>query len=187
MKMDIVFHYEVNESTGEITYIGKDEITVDTAKKTTKTSSKTSSKKDENLDPIVTLDPNKLVLTQGAVNLLEICADCRVDIKYGKKDGKSIPMIGTDAAFGTKSGNKLTKSNTVSYRGANNERLSAYGTTFKLEATETSGIYYLIGDKVEETPDELVNIENELDIENLNDFDMAQEEEVNLENFDFSL
>ena len=40
MKLDIIFHYNVNEQTGEITYIGKDEVTVDTATKTSKASKK---------------------------------------------------------------------------------------------------------------------------------------------------
>ena len=112
MKLDILFHYEVNEQTGEITYIGKEEISVDTkaTKSATKTSTKASAAKvDANPDPIITLDSNKLILTQGAVDLLQVCADCRVDIKYKKKDKKAVPIIGTDAAFGTKSGNKLTK------------------------------------------------------------------------------
>ena len=130
MKLDIIFHYNVDEQTGEITYIGKEEVTVDTAKTTSKSSGKSSSKVDNNPDPIVTLDSNKLILTQGAVDLLQVCEDCRIDIKYEKKDKKAVPIIGTDAAFGTKAGNKLTKSNTVSYRGAANEKLAANGTTF---------------------------------------------------------
>ena len=192
MKLDILFHYEVNEQTGEITYIGKEEISVDTkaTKSATKTSTKASAAKvDANPDPIITLDSNKLILTQGAVDLLQVCADCRVDIKYKKKDKKAVPIIGTDAAFGTKSGNKLTKSNTVSYRGAANEKLSAYGTTFKLEPTEDKGIYYLVGDKVQEensVPDEIIDIENELDIESLDNINI-DEDDKNLEKFDFNL
>ena len=192
MKLDILFHYEVNEQTGEITYIGKEEISVDTkaTKSATKTSTKASAAKvDANPDPIITLDSNKLILTQGAVDLLQVCADCRVDIKYKKKDKKAVPIIGTDAAFGTKSGNKLTKSNTVSYRGAANEKLSAYGTTFKLEPTEDKGIYYLVGDKVQEensVPDEIIDIENELDIEALDNLNI-DEDDKNLEKFDFNL
>ena len=192
MKLDILFHYEVNEQTGEITYIGKEEISVDTkaTKSATKTSTKASAAKvDANPDPIITLDSNKLILTQGAVDLLQICADCRVDIKYKKKDKKAVPIIGTDAAFGTKSGNKLTKSNTVSYRGAANEKLSAYGTTFKLEPTEDKGIYYLVGDKVQEensVPDEIIDIENELDIESLDNINI-DEDDKDLEKFDFNL
>lgn len=193
MKLDILFHYEVNEQTGEITYIGKEEISVDTkaTKSATKTSTKASAAKvDANPDPIITLDSNKLILTQGAVDLLQVCADCRVDIKYKKKDKKAVPIIGTDAAFGTKAGNKLTKSNTVSYRGAANEKLSAYGTTFKLEPTEDKGIYYLVGDKVQEepaaVPEEIIDIESELDIEKLDDLNIDSDD-TNLENFDFKL
>lgn len=192
MKLDIIFHYNVDEQTGEITYVGKDEVTVDTAKtasKTSKSSSKSSSKVDNNPDPIVTLDSNKLILTQGAVDLLQVCEDCRIDIKYEKKDKKAVPIIGTDAAFGTKAGNKLTKSNTVSYRGAANEKLSAYGTVFRLEPTKNEGIYYLVGDKEpEETkvPDEIINIENELDIEMLDDINIDLDN-TELGDFDFKL
>ena len=186
MKLDILFHYDVNESTGEITYIGKEEVKADTAASSTKKAA-SAAKVDNNTDPIVTLEPNKLVLTQGAVDLLEVCADCRIDIKYTKKDKKAVPIIGTDAAFGTKAGNKLTKSNTVSYRGANNDKLSSYGTTFTLEPTKNKGIYFMIGDAVqEEGPQELVDIESELDIEKLDDLNIDQDD-TNLENFDFKL
>ena len=192
MKLDILFHYDVNEQTGEITYIGKEEISVDTkaTKSATKTSTNASTAKvDANPDPIITLDSNKLILTQGAVDLLQVCADCRVDIKYKKKGKKAVPIIGTDAAFGTKSGNKLTKSNTVSYRGSANEKLSAYGTTFKLEPTEDEGIYYLVGDKVQEensVPDEIIDIEKELDIESLDNINI-DEDDKDLGKFDFNL
>ena len=184
MKLDIIFHYNVDEQTCEITYIGKEEVTVDTASTTKKsTSKKSTAKVDDNSDPIVTLDSNKLILTQGAVDLLQVCEDCRVDIKYEKKDKKAVPVIGTDAAFGTKAGNKLTKSNTVSYRGAANEKLAAYGTVFKLEPTKKEGIYYLIGDKEpEETkvPEEIINIESDLDIDILEalEIDTPEEEAV---------
>lgn len=188
MKLDIIFHYNVNEQTGEITYIGKDEVTIDTATKTSK-ASKTSSKVDNNPDPIVTLDSNKLILTQGAIDLLQICEDCRIDIKYEKKDKKAVPIIGTDSAFGTKGGNKLSKSNTVSYRGAANEKLATYGTTFKLEPTSNEGIYYLVGDAEPEeikVPDEIVNIEDELDIDSLDDINLNLDD-TELSNFDFTL
>ena len=189
MKLDIIFHYDVNEQTGEITYIGKEEITVDTTK-TTKYSSKSTSKKvDNNSEPLVTLDSNKLILTQGAVDLLQVCEDCRIDIKYEKKDKKAVPIIGTDSAFGTKGGNKLLKRNTVSYRGAANEKLATYGTTFKLEPTSNEGIYYLVGDAEPEeikVPDEIVNIEDELDIDTLDDINLNLDD-TELSNFDFTL
>lgn len=51
MKLDILFHYDVNEETGEITFIGKEEISVDTA---TKRAVK-STKVDDNLNPLLHL------------------------------------------------------------------------------------------------------------------------------------
>ena len=187
MKLDILFHYSVDENTGEITYLGKEEIKVDT-KSTSKTTTK-SKKINDNPEPLVTLESNKLVLTQGAVDLLQICEDCRVDIKYSKKGTKAVPIIGTDAAFGTKGGNVLTKSNTVSYRGAANGKLAAYGTVFKLEPTKDKGIFYLVGDKVveeKEIPEEIINIENELNIDSLDNLNI-DEDDTNLEKFDFKL
>lgn len=179
MKLDIIMHYEVDENTGAINFVGKEEITVDTAKKIT--SKKSSSKKDENPDPIVTLDSSKLTLTQGAVDLLQVCEDCRIDIKYDNKGKQLMPKIGTDAAFGTKGGNKLTQKNTVRYGGANNKKLAGYGTVFKLEPTEDEGIYWLVGDTTpeeKEVPEELVNIEDELDLDNL---DSVEEEGTHLD------
>lgn len=185
MKLDIVMHYSVDETTGEITFIGKDEIKVDTAKKTS-TSRKSSSKKDENPEPIVTLDSTKLTLTQGAVDLLQVCEDCRIDIKYDKKGKQLLPKIGTDAAFKSKGGNLLSGKNTVRYGGANNKKLAGYGTTFKLEPTEDEGIYWLVGDKMpeeKEVPKELVNIESELDITDLENI----EESTDLSSLSYTL
>lgn len=187
MKLDILMHYNVDETTGEVTFIGKEEIKVDTAVKTTKSIKKSTTTKSlvDESEPIITLEANKLVLTQGAVDLLGVCADCRIDIKYKKKDKQSVPVIGTDQAFGTKAGNKLTKSNTISYRGAANEKLAQYGESFTMEPTEDQGIYYLIGNKVlgePDIPEEITNIESELDIINMEDV-----EEQDLENFDFNL
>lgn len=179
MKLDIVFHYDVNEITGEVIYIGKDEITVDTEKKSVTKKISSTKKVDSNPDPIVTLDSNKLILTQGAVDLLQVCPDCKIDIKYKKDKGITRPVIGTDSAFNSKSGNKLTKSNTVSYRGKANEKLAEYGTTFTLEPTEDEGIYFMVGDQTPKeivVPDEIIDIEDELDMIELDeckDFDFT--------------
>ncbi len=183
MKLDIIFHYDVNEQTGEIVYIGKDEVTVDTiSEKKSSKSTKTTKKADTNTEPVITLESNKLVLSQGAADLLEVYEDCRIDVRYKKQGKASVPIIGTGRAFDKEdSGNKLTKTNTVSYRGAANEKLSAFGTVFKLEPTDTAGIFYLKGDKEpEETkiPDEIINIEDELDLSNIEDDEIE---------FDFNL
>ena len=184
MKLDILFHYNVDENTGEITFIGKEEITVDTATSTKRQAKPV--KVEANIEPLITLDSNKLVLTTGAVDMMKICPDCRVDIKYKKKDKVSVPVIGTDAAFGTKGGNKLTKTNTVSFRGSANEKLAEYGSVFKLEPSEDEGIFYLIGDKMNKpVEDEAIDIEGELDLDSLEELDI--DDSSNLEGFDFKL
>lgn len=190
MKLKVIFTYDINPETGEMKLLAKEETTVDTTieVKTKKTSS-SSKKVDENPEPLVTLDSNKLILTQGAVDLLQVCEDCRIDIKYEKKNKQQVPVIGTDAAFSTKGGNKLTKSNTVSYRGSANEKLSTYGTVFKLEPTENKGIYYLVGDKDPEeiqVPEEIIDIESELDINDLDSINL-EDDEKELGKFEFKL
>lgn len=184
MKLDILFHYNVDENTGEITFIGKEEITVDTATSTKRQAKPV--KVEANIEPLITLDSNKLILTTGAVDMMKICPDCRVDIKYKKKDKVSVPVIGTDAAFGTKGGNKLTKTNTVSFRGSANEKLAEYGSVFKLEPSEDEGIFYLIGDKMNKSiEDEAIDIEGELDLDSLEELDI--DDSSDLEGFDFKL
>ena len=184
MKLDILFHYNVDENTGEITFIGKEEITVDTATSTKRQAKPV--KVEANIEPLITLDSNKLVLTTGAVDMMKICPDCRVDIKYKKKDKVSVPVIGTDAAFGTKGGNKLTKTNTVSFRGSANDKLAEYGSVFKLEPSENEGIFYLIGDKMNKSvEDEAIDIEGELDLDSLEELDI--DDSSDLEGFDFKL
>lgn len=184
MKLDILFHYNVDENTGEITFIGKEEITVDTATSTKRQAKPV--KVEANIEPLITLDSNKLILTTGAVDMMNICPDCRVDIKYKKKDKVSVPVIGTDAAFGTKGGNKLTKTNTVSFRGSANEKLAEYGSVFKLEPSEDEGIFYLIGDKMNKSiEDEAIDIEGELDLDSLEELDI--DDSSDLEGFDFKL
>ena len=184
MKLDILFHYNVDENTGEITFIGKEEITVDTATSTKRQAKPV--KVEANIEPLITLDSNKLILTTGAVDMMKICPDCRVDIKYKKKDKVSAPVIGTDAAFGTKGGNKLTKTNTVSFRGSANEKLAEYGSVFKLEPSEDEGIFYLIGDKMNKPiEDEAIDIEGELDLDSLEELDI--DDSSDLEGFDFKL
>lgn len=183
MKLDILFHYNVDEKTGEITYIGKEEIVVDTS---TKRQASKASVVEENKDPLITLDSNKLILTTGAVDMMKICPDCRVDIKYKKKDKTSVPVIGTDEAFGTKGGNKLTKSNTVSFRGSANEKLAEFGTTFRIEPSDDEGIFFLIGDKMNQPAQEdVVDIESELDLDSLETLDI--DESTDLGGFDFTL
>lgn len=78
---------------------------------------------------------NKLMLSQEAVDILEASAGDRMAINYVQiTNQETFPVIGKSEVFGDpNSGNKLTKSNTVSFRGIQRDMLSKYGTNFNLE------------------------------------------------------
>lgn len=114
-------------------------------KQATTTRSRSTKKKEESSEPLLTLEDNKYILTQAACDLLGVIAGDKIDIKYDKKNKKDfIPVIGSDESWGTKQGNKLTKSNTVVCKGSKNDELSKYGNEFKLEPADKPGIFYLI-------------------------------------------
>lgn len=127
----------INIETGEIK-----SVTFKEAKKVTK-----KVKKEESSSPKLVLEDNKYCLNSAAVELMGVTPDNKLDIKYEKNGSTMVPVIGTDEAFGTKGGNKLTKSNTVACRGSKNEELSKYGRVFSLTPhTTKEGLFVLTGD-----------------------------------------
>lgn len=114
---------------------------------------------DDDKEPKLYLEDNKCRLNSKAVSLMGISPGDKLDIKY--EDGKngSIPIIGTDEAFGTKGGNKLTKSNTIACRGSKNEELSKYGKEFVLAVHPSkAGLFVLTSEEV--AVDQLVGDDN---------------------------
>jgi hypothetical protein len=109
------------------------------AKKTTAKKAKES----QGENPGLIREDGKLILSQETVDLLGIAPDDKVFIGYDKVGSVFKPFIGTDE----KKGNKLTKTNTVSYRGKSNEELAVYGSTFKLSPGKHDGTFYLNGEK----------------------------------------
>ena len=83
----------------------------------------------------VTVESNKLRLSEEAVKLLDAVAGDRIAINYWTQNSEcTFPVIGKSEVFTDKNdGNRLTKSNTVSFRGIQNEILLEYGEFFKLE------------------------------------------------------
>jgi len=158
----VLFTYEQDDETGEVKVIDRKVIN-DDLPKAKKTSSKATKKADENPEPELILEDNKYVLNTAAVELLGVEADDRIDIKFEKKDKVRIPVIGCNTAFGTQGGNRLTKSNTVSYRGKNHDLLGEYGTIFSFKETDKTGIFELIGDQPlpVEKEDDNIKIEDE--------------------------
>ena len=115
--------------------------------------------RDDDKEPKLYLEDNKCRLNSKAVSLMGISPGDKLDIKYDDGKNGSVPIIGTDEAFGTKGGNKLTKSNTIACRGSKNEELSKYGKEFVL-ATHPSkaGLFVLTSEEV--AVDQLVGDDN---------------------------
>ena len=132
---------------------------------------------DDDKEPKLYLEDNKCRLNSKAISLMGISPGDKLDIKYDDGKNGSVPIIGTDEAFGTKGGNKLTKSNTIACRGSKNEELSKYGKEFVL-ATHPSkaGLFVLTSEEVavdQLVGDDNVNIDTpegiDLDLEGLVD------------------
>lgn len=85
-------------------------------------------------DAIVEVADNKLVLSKDAINTLSAKPKDKIAINYWTVNCENtFPLIGRAEWFGSDEGNKLTKSNTVSFRGEQNKVLREYGTVFKME------------------------------------------------------
>lgn len=149
---------------------------------------KTAKKKvvEDNSSPQLTLEDNKYRLNTAAIELMGVSAESKIDIKYEKQGKSMIPVIGTDEAFGTRGGNRLTKSNTVACRGSKHEELVKYGNVFQIIPHDSkAGLFILKGDAQIDTldGDENVSIDEEIDISQL--IDDKDVEEIN--SFDFTL
>lgn len=151
---------------------------------------KTAKKKvvEDNSSPQLTLEDNKYRLNTAAIELMGVSAESKIDIKYEKQGKTMIPVIGSDEAFGTRSGNRLSKSNTVACRGSKHEELVKYGNVFQIIPHDSkAGLFILKGDAQVDTldGDENVSIDEEIDISQLIDDKDNNIEEIN--SFDFTL
>lgn len=151
---------------------------------------KTAKKKvvEDNSSPQLTLEDNKYRLNTAAIELMGVSAESKIDIKYEKQGKSMIPVIGTDEAFGTRGGNRLSKSNTVACRGSKHEELVKYGNIFQIiPHNSKAGLFILKGDAQIDTldGDENVSIDEEIDISQLIDDKDNNIEEIN--SFDFTL
>ena len=113
----------------------------------------------------VTVADNKLILSKEAVKALEGVAGDRIAINYWTVDSTTtFPVIGKAEYFGDAAGgNRLTKSNTVSFRGMQRDILLEYGSFFKLVRFNN----YFKMEKVEVVSENDLLEEEERDLANL--------------------
>lgn len=97
------------------------------------------------MDPHIILEENKLLLTPEALTLLNAQPGNRIAVNYIQVSSEyTFPVIAKAEYFiDPEAGNKLTKSNTVSFRGIQNKTLNLYGVNFILEFYK-EGIYKMV-------------------------------------------
>ena len=145
----------VDDTTGEII---TREATLGDFKEVTAKKKATFSKKPKDNDPVakVMLLDGKVQLNNSAINLTGYEPDMKIDIKFDKKGKKQIPVM-----MQADSGNRLTKSYTISCRGSKHDNLLEHGDVFELEPyPEKDGYFYLKGNKAIE--DDIIEVPQEI-------------------------
>lgn len=97
-------------------------------------------------EALVTLEKNKIVFNNRCAAEMGLEWENRVIVKYEKFKGENLPMpiVGKDTSFDQEgSGNKVTKTNSIAYRGKANAILEKHGIEFKIIPYK-EGIWRLI-------------------------------------------
>lgn len=137
----------VNPETGELI---TQEATLGDFKEKKASAPRTKKVKDDGEDePMIHVLENKLQFNNKAIELTGFEADQKVLIDFEKQGRKITPICHL-----SEKGNRMTKTNTVSYRGQQRETLLQYGDNFILEPyPNKDGYFKLIGDAPEKEDD----------------------------------
>lgn len=173
----ITYESSIDTDTGEILE------TKIVSKADSKAVTKKAKVTDTETEPKLYLEDNKYKLNSAAAGLIGVSPDDKLDIKYEETNGKVLPVIGSDDAFGTHGGNRLTKSLTVAFRGNKNTELSKFGSEFAVaKHPNKDGLFILVsGNDPVEVPNGNENIqieEEDLSLEGLVDDVDAQVGEI---------
>ena len=147
------------------------------AKKTTSTRSKKP--KDTDPTPKLTLLEGKVQMNNAAVELTGFEPEMKIDIKFEKKGRVTTPVM-----MQADSGNRLTKTYTISCRGSKHDNLAEYGDIFVLTPYEGKEGYFKLEGNIEKE-DDIVDVPEE--IANPEEFDMSDEEGIDMEDFNLEL
>ena len=184
--LSLTYEMSVDTETGEVLETKLIDRSVNKPVKAMKATANEAVQDDEK-EPKLYLEDNKCRLNSKAVSLMGISPGDKLDIKYDEGKNGSVPVIGTDEAFGTKGGNKLTKSNTIAYRGSKNEELSKYGKEFILAVHPSkAGLFVLTSEEVavdQLVGDDNVNIDTPEGID-LNLEGLVDDEDANVSSID---
>lgn len=149
-------------------------------KKASSTSTRTKKSKDDG-DPIakLTLLDNKIQLNNAAVEMTGFEPEMKIDVKFEKRGRSVTPVICQD----DKSGNRLTKTYTVSFRGSRHDNLAEYGTIFELIPYENKEGYFKLKGDAPIKEDDIIDIPEEIN----DPEDISEDLDIDSSSDDFDL
>lgn len=142
MIKNVLVTFQFDTETDSVSNV---QCTVDGVEKKKRTTKKKSDIVEEMAnEPLITLEATKLAFNNKAVADMDIQYEDRIVIKWEQKGKTLFPIIGKDIAFDEEgSGNKVTKTNTIGYKGKQNAVLGEFGEEFTIEPYK-EGLWKLI-------------------------------------------
>ena len=169
----------LDESTGELI---TREATLGDFKEVKKSTS-TRTKKPKDTDPVakITLLEGKVQLNNAAVELTGWEPEMKIDIQFEKKGRVTTPVI-----MQKDSGNRLTKTYTISCRGSKHDNLSEYGNIFEMIPYEGKEGYFKLKGNIEKE-DDIIDVPDEINNPEEFDDEIDSGSEVDISDFDLEL
>lgn len=169
----------LDESTGELI---TREATLGDFKEVKKSTS-TRTKKPKDTDPVakITLLEGKVQLNNAAVELTGWEPEMKIDIQFEKKGRVTTPVI-----MQKDSGNRLTKTYTISCRGSKHDNLSEYGNIFEIIPYEGKEGYFKLKGNIEKE-DDIIDVPEEITNPEEFDDEMDSDSGVDISDFDLEL
>ena len=143
------------------------------------TTTRTKKPKDDDPTPKITLLEGKWQMNNACVELTGFEPEMKLDVKFEKKGRVTTPVLCQD----DDSGNRLTKTYTVSCRGSRHDNLAKYGDIFVVEPYEGKDGYFKLKGNIEkeddiiDVPEEIVDRDESEEIDgdsgvDISDFDL---------------
>ena len=172
----------LDETTGEL--ITREATLGDFKEVTTKKTTTTRTKKPKDTDPVakITLLDGKWQMNAACVELTGFEPEMKLDIKFEKKGRVTTPILSEDE----KSGNRLTKTYTVSCRGSKHDNLAEYGDVFEVIPYEGKDGYFKLKGNVEKE-DDIIDVPEEIANPEEFDDDLIDESGTDMSEFELEL
>jgi hypothetical protein len=169
----------LDETTGELI---TREATLGDFKEVKKSSSGTRTRKPKDEDPVAKLSllDNKIQFNAAAVEMTGFEPEMKIDIKFEKKGRMTTPVLCQD----DKTGNRLTKTFTISCRGSKHDNLAEFGDIFELIPYEGKEGYFKLKGNIEKE-DDIIDVPEE--INDPDDMDLESGDSEDIGDFELEL